>query len=207
MTSCMMTRNDEPFIPKEYQFPEDSLLTGKTFVYGKEGTNDKSFTDLKVNVIGSKRYLVSRQYSSDKVFDSSLAVNDKTKEIYSFSFDDGKPLKGLIVQDTILKNGTKLGLRTKRTVFKASDFVSDNISKLEYLKDTLFTWKNKKIDCIVMRATSTTQLISSSDSSARQELTSYHNLYYGKNLGLLKYTTSFKDEHYSFILEEIHDMK
>ena len=207
MSSCMSTRSGEPFIPKEYQFPEDSLLIGRTFVYEKEGTNDKSFTDLKLNVVGNKRHLVSRQYSSDKLFDSVVTVEDKTKAIYSFSFDDEKPLKGLIAQDTILKNDTKLGLRTKRTIFKASDYVSDNISTLEYLKDTVLLWQNKKVDCIVLTATSTTQLISNSNISASQKLTSYHNLYYGKNLGLLKYTTSFKDEHYAFVLVEILDTK
>lgn len=203
----MSARNDETFIPKEYQFPEDSLVKGKTFIYEEAGTNEKSLTDMKMDIIGDKRYLISRQYSSDNLFDSVITVEDKIKEIYSFSFDDGKPLKGLMAQDTIVKNGSKLGVRTKRTIFKANDYTSDNISKLEYLKDTVFTWQNKKVGCIVMRATSTTQLISNADSSASQELTSYHNLYFGKNIGLLKYTTSFKDQQYSFVLVEICDTK
>ncbi len=205
--SCLSSKNGETFIPKEYQFPDDSLLMGKTFSYNKTESNEKNFTDLRLNVIGDKKYLVSRQYSSDKLFDSVITVEDKTKDIYSFSFDDGRPLKGEIIQDTIIKNGTKLGLRIKRTIFKVKDYTSDNLSRLEYLKDTAIVWQKRKIDCIVMTATSTTQLINSTDNSARQELTSYHNLYYGKYIGLLKYSTNFKDEHYSFDLVEVRDTK
>lgn len=207
ITSCMSSQNDEAFIPKEYQFPDDSLLRGKTFIYNKKGTSDKNFIDLRLNVVGNKKYLISRQYSFDKLFDSAITLNDKTKEIYSFSFDDGRPLIGQIIQDTIIKNGTKLGLRIKRTIFKAKDYTSDNLSKLEYLKDTVIVWQKRKIKCIVMVATSTTQLISGTENSARQELTSYHNLYYGKHLGLLKYSINFKEEQYSFDLVEVQNTK
>lgn len=204
--SCHSQRDDETFIPKEYQYPEDSILNGKTFVYQKSGTSEKNYTDFKLKIIDNKKWLISVQYSADKTEDSVLTLNDKTKEIYSFSFNDGKPLNGLVAQDTVINDGTKLGKRIKRTVFKTDDYTSDNTSQLEYLKDTIFTWKSRKIDCIVMKAVSTTQLINNSDSS-RQALSSFHNLYFGKNIGLVKYSTDYKEEHYMFELTEINDIK
>ena len=207
LESCHSQRNDKTFIPKEYQYPVDSILNGKTFVYQKQGTSEKNYTDFKLKTIGDNKYLISVQYLADKTEDSVLTLNDKTKEIYSFSFNDGKLLKGVVTQDTVINDGAKLGKRIKRTIFKADDYTSDNTSELEYLKDTTYTWKSKKIDCTVVKAISTTQLISNSSDSSRQALTSYHYLYFGKNIGLVEYITSFKDEHYVFELIAINDIK
>ena len=205
--SCISQRNSQTYIPKQYQYPEDSILNGRTFVYQNIRTSEENYTDFRLKTVGNKKYLISVQYLPNKTEDSVITLNDKTEEIYSFSFGDGKPLKGLVVQDTIINNETKLGKRIKRTIFKANDYTSDNVSELEYLKDTTFTWQERKIDCIVLKVTSTTQLISYSSDSSRQALASYHNLYYGRNIGLLKYTTSFNNEHYEFVLKKIKDIK
>src|ERR1700737_72034 len=45
--------NTNIFIPKEYQYPEDSLLMGRTFVMQKEGDSLLNYSDKKIKITSS----------------------------------------------------------------------------------------------------------------------------------------------------------
>ncbi len=72
-------------------------MNGKTFVYRKSGTSEENYTDFMLKTMDNEKYLISVQYLTGKTEDSVITLNDKTNEIYSFFFDNGKHLKGLVV--------------------------------------------------------------------------------------------------------------
>ena len=196
-------RGDKSFIPKEYSYPEDSIGTGKTFIYQKEGTTEQSTTRLGLLRQGNHSYLINRHFTPEnKVIDSSVSMGDKIIAFYSFNNKNGVPIQADIKQDTVVHNGSKYGVRTRRMLFKTDEYATDNTSDQEYVKDTVVLWKGKKIDCIEMKAISSTQLFLNGE-GAPQQILSNHLVYFGKGVGLIRYTSQFRNEYYVFNLVEV----
>jgi hypothetical protein len=202
-TAVSCSTGDKSFIPKEYSYPEKNIGEGKTFIYQKEGTTEQSTTKLGILKEGGRTYLINRHFTPDnKVIDSSVALGDKIIAFYSFNNKKGIPLPAEVKLDTVMRNGNKYGVRTRRMLFKTDEYATDNTSDQEYVKDTIMLWKGKKIDCIEMKATSSTQLYLNVE-GAPQQIQSTHLVYFGKGLGLIRYTSQFRNEYYVFNLIEI----
>lgn len=204
---CISTKKITSFIPNDYQFSENQIGNGKTFVYQKIGTNEHTYRDLVKKNEAGKTYVINRQYALDKTFDSSKRLADKLIETYIFIFDNGRQIKGDIKEDTTIRNKTKFGLRLQRITYNASDFIVTRISKQEFLKDTSIIWEGKQLDCIAINATYVAEFQSNVNMFLKQESLSSGILYFARGLGLIRYTISFKEENYIWELKAVKDIK
>ena len=200
--SCTQSKNKNLFIPKEYEYPEDELLSKKTFTYEDITTGKIIYYDyfLKNN------NLIKTQYSDSKTYDSAVYSDGKTIEIYSSPYLGGALVKCSIIQDTIVNNGTKFGKHLKTTVLKEDSSSVTNSVISEYLKDTSLMWNNKIISCVVITQKCKDEYKNYKDSITDLLLYS-QNGYYGKNIGLIRYTIYFHNRVDTVELKQISDRK
>jgi len=201
--SCSSS-NKKSFIPKEYEYPDDSLLKGKTFVYQDIQTGYKTYTYYRVQYNLKDKWLLSVQYTNKKVYDSTFYLNDKMIETYSSPYANGNLLKCEIIQDTLLQNGTKFGESLTTTILKedSNSVMSSSVS--EYLKDTTIAWRNQIIPCFVTTQRCKDEYKNSKDSTTHILLYT-QNGYYGKGVGLIKYIVYFHDRVNTIELKDIKD--
>lgn len=201
--SCSSS-NKKSFIPKEYDYPDDSLLIGKTFVYQDIQTGEKTYTYYRIQYNSKDKWLLSVQYTNNKVYDSTFYLNDKMIETYSSPYANGALLKCEIIQDTVIQNGTKFGQSLTTTILRkdSSSVISTSVS--EYLKDTTIAWRNQLIPCFVTTQWCKDEYKNSNDSTTDILLYS-QNGYYAKGIGLIKYTVYFHDRVNTIELKDIKD--
>jgi hypothetical protein len=192
------------FIPKEYDYPDDSLLKGKTFVYQDIQTGEKAYTYYLVQYHLKDKWFLSLQYTNNKVYDSTIYLNDKMIETYSSPYPNGNLLKCEIIQDTLLQNGTRFGRSLKTTVLRkdSNSVISSFVS--EFLKDTIIAWRNQNIPCIVTTQKCKDEYKNGKDSTTDTLLYS-QNGYYGKGIGLIRYTVYFHDRVTTIELKDIKE--
>ena len=200
--SCTQSKYKGFFIPKEYEYPEDSLLNKKTFTYEDISIGKIIYCDY---VLKNKN-LIETHYSNSKTYDSTIYCNGKTIETYSSPFDEKVLIKCNIIQDTIIKNETKFGKRVRTTFLTedSSSVLSSVIS--EYLNDTSLTWNNQTIPCVVVRQHCKDEYRDGKDSMTDILLYSQTG-YYGKHIGLIKYTIYFHNKADTIELKQINDKK
>ncbi len=202
--SCNDKLKDTAYIPSAYSYPIDSLNPSRTFTYVKSGTIDENYIDFKLLNYPEKTLISKRQYTHAIIIDSTIIEkNDKLVEIFVFGIVDSSMAKGEIIQDTIINNNAKIGIRERLRVYRGKDFTYNMYSKEEYVTDTTISWQNKIVDCIKISAVSKNIISSTKDTSQKTEFLSFHNFYYGKNIGLLRYTTALDSTSYIFTLKDI----
>ena len=202
------------FLPKDYRFPTNQIGKGKTFIYSKVGvTNQTSFKDLLFINEPSGQFLLSKQYSAVAKFDSSkTSIDNKLVETFTFMSPDNSdnehlPIKGEIKDDKVIDNGRKLGQRVSIITYAGNENVILINSKEEYLKDTVLVWKGKQLDCIVTNMKSTIEFSSKTNPFAKQEIEYNGNSYFGKGIGLIRYTSQTKKDFSIWELIEIRNTK
>lgn len=107
--SCTTSKKIKQFIPTEYFFPEDQLNKGKTFIYIDQSNGDSSFHDLYHYKKDNETYLIRTTYSRNEHSDSLIYLNYKLIEVHSYFFSKTQATKAMILSDTIIDNGRRLG--------------------------------------------------------------------------------------------------
>lgn len=193
----------ERLIPKEYEYPEDSLSIARTFVFRNDSSGEQQWIDKSLRHTSNGNLVTEKRYAKGSQFDSTIYLNGKAIGLYNNIYIPGKITSGMVMEDTVVRDGTRLGRQLRKTFYHGPDYDVLIEGKEYFLKDTSITWQNHNYPCLVTR----TEVIANFrlDTLTLQSLQSFHNLYFGKGIGLIKFTTEYKEEFISFGLKEIRE--
>jgi hypothetical protein len=197
VNSC--STDSTPFIPKDFDYPDNKIGAGKTFVYQDVDLNKYMFKDIKLINAEDQRYITTYYYrmpdsTGRSVSDSIVTSNGRTIEVYNFWMSgDNKIIKGEKLGDTILDNNGKLGKHSTKWMFHTTQSLYTTNSEEKYTKDTMINWQNQSFPCLVTQANShiISQAISNSGFNYNTAITS--RFYYAKGIGLIRFSTEFTD--------------
>jgi hypothetical protein len=193
--------NTNTFVPKEYLYPEDSLLKGKLFVMANEGDGLLNYSEKKVSITALGRVLMERRYGGNSV-DSTIYLNNRMIETYSNLYDH-RLLKGEIIHDTLIQDGTRFGEDFQETIYHTSKSDVDISSHSHFLKDTIIGWNQLKLECFVVVGEHEIKNKPHNDPAAIKAFTLFNTTYFAKGIGLIRFTTEFNSEMAAFNLKEI----
>jgi hypothetical protein len=145
-----------------------------------------------------------KSYNDKSIEDSSVEINDKSVERYVFL---DKMFKTTITEDSLYMNGSRLGEKVQSEYIKIEpSFVISIIIHSSFSKDTSLVWDKQQINCLVIKSNVTTNIINTSDRSKKSS--SSNVLYYfGKDVGLMKYTVKEDGKIDSWYLRQIKELK
>jgi hypothetical protein len=206
---CKTSRFSNDIVPYEFQFPDDSIGNGKKFIFHKNGSVETSSSELHLINENKLSFRTVKNKESGVAIDSSKFDNGKIVEMYTFYMSgDGSPTKAIIQNDTLIKNGSKYGIR--HTSFKFDTEYNTYTSKNEqyYVKDTSIYSMGKEVPCIVILSKTNLEMRPKEgvDANRPYKYSSYGYLYYGKGIGLIRNTQQFKDRCDSWDLIKIKNV-
>jgi hypothetical protein len=183
---------------------------GKKFIYNKANSSELSFSLLRSLQEGDKTYRTVVNIEGDIQVDSSkYTSNGELIELYSFYMSgDQSKIKAHINKDSIFTNEKKEKERQIQLIYD-TDFNTYVVnSELVNAKDTSMLWKGKPVDCkVIMNKTETLMIPKTGvDSSRRYRYNSFGSTYYGKGIGIMRYTLQSKDNNDSWELKYIKDL-
>ncbi|MGE0637647.1 MAG: hypothetical protein AB7G44_15885 [Bacteroidia bacterium] len=211
---------------KDYSYPIDQIGKGKTLVYKRVGEkNADIFEDVHLISELGKQYLISKFYASSMNYDSSkYDINGKLIESYTFMLSGISdnvylshppiiqnfhvqnyfPVKGVILQDTLIDTEKKLKKHIRQIVYLKNDTSITFKDEVEYLKDTVITWQGKQYDCIV---TTGKRIIEHANKDYTMHYTNESGVsYFAKGIGIIRYTRNTHNNSVKIIeLVEIKD--
>jgi len=186
--------NSNYFIPNDFQYPENKIEMGKTFVYQNNATQELTFIDLKILDINGQHFQTLKSYDSNSVSDSLKLLNGRTFEIFNFFMNKGgNPVKAENLKDTILNNGKKLGIRLTERKYETEQLQYVTTSQEQFLKDTTVVWENSKLPCLVTQTNAKIKIKVNADTSINHLTEVASEFYYAKGIGVIKYTVQFTD--------------
>ena len=209
ITGCSKVKKKTSFYPKEYHFPDSNLANGKTFVYKSiDDTTNVMFHDSKIIIEGEKTYLIGRQYRRESTLDSEkYAMDGEMIESYMIM---GKAitykLKGTIVQDEIIDDGSRLGKAITKAEYRNGEFLWTIRNEEYFLKDTTINWHGQRLDCIKTKSTNWIDLTSKKYPSSSRHATKTREGYFAKGIGLIRYRVDSPGNSVTMELSEIRDM-
>jgi hypothetical protein len=193
LTGCSGQKTPR-FIPKAFEYPDDSIGQGKTFIYHDSVHNQDTYLELRSIVRGSDTVQSCFRYNDTAVLDSQIINHGKLIETYrALSSLYPRMYKGEDIVDVTTDDGTKLG-RNKNSMTYHNDTVTETISwEGQFIKDTSIIWKGQLLPCLVIQSNGKLEV--RSKKYAPLNFTSKGLLYgyYAKNIGLIKYVLTFKD--------------
>lgn len=183
---------DTKFIPKEFDFSDDKIGYGKTFIYKNFNTNQETFKDLKIINKNGKSYRTVKSYDSRSVSDSAIIYNGHTIELHNFFMSgDGKITKGEKLQDTVVSGNGKLGAHLTKWTYRTSQLIYTTSSEEKFIKDTSISWQGNQLKCIVTQANGNISLQTINDVSANNQTAVVSRLYFAEGIGLIKFSIVF----------------
>jgi hypothetical protein len=182
------------FIPEKFQYPENKIDQGKTFIYQNTLTKKLAFKSFKILDIEGQKYLITKQFDSTSTIDSAISLNGKTVEDYYFVLNGGHSVtKANIIDDTVISNGLKLGKHVTKFIYQTPTIsMTTNVEDV-FVKDTSCIWDGKTRDCLAIKSIAKVQFNSMTDTSFKYVLNASNIMYYAKNIGLIKYIIQFKN--------------
>jgi len=196
----------------EYEYPITSLGNGKTFVYKSVSDSvDLMFVDYKMVNENGKNYLIARQYNQASTLDSQKYTMDMGLiESYIFFHDPFIKLKGAILQNDVVDDGSRLGKGMANIEYKADDYPDYTITMRGeefFLKDTVIIWNGQKLECLKTRQSIWLKLHSKRDPSANSKSNRVSEGYFAKGIGLVRYHgSSSNNGSATMALNEIRDI-
>jgi len=182
------------FIPDDFQYPDNKIGMGKTFVYQNSATQEVTFKDLKILNVNGQHFQTLKSYDSSSAGDSVKSLNGRTFETFNFFMNKGgNPVKAENLKDTILKNGQKLGIHLTERKYEAEDLRYIVTSQEQFLKDTTVVWENSELPCLVTQANAEIRIEVKADTSINHLIEETSEYYYAKGIGVIKYTNQFID--------------
>ena len=175
------------FVPLEYEYPRKMLSTPKTYVYKNFTTSQLNYKDLDRHDVPGKVTIIWKDYGSD-IVDSCVEMNDKTVDHYMIIA--GKYFKGVQSEDSTYQDGTRLGEKRQSECFTINASVQIcGVVRSHFLKDTTLIWEHKKIETLVIESTARLIFQNPSDTIQRKESVATTFYYFGKDVGLMRYST------------------
>lgn len=200
--------NRDNYIPLDYQFPIKKIGEGKSIYFEKITYN--TGIDIKLNLCqeGNTEFLLkttSNHVTNELIDSTKFTVSGKKIEIYTnFLIEniDFVNLKGKIVEDLIIEDGSKYGVRQSNYVFeKRSRKVT--IKELEtYLYDTIIN-DVSELKCIVTQTTRNINYYRNNEnvsSESEKEIS-----YYAKGIGLYLIKRITKDNEFEWFRRHVVD--
>lgn len=182
------------FIPKAFEYPDDSIGEGKTFTFHDSVHNENTYLELRSFMIGNDTVQSHFRYNDTAVVDSELINHGQLMETYrALSSLYPRMYKGEDIVDVTINDGTKLGSNKMSTTYH-NDTVTETISwESQFIKDTSIIWKGQLLPCLVVQSNG--KLKVRSKKYAPLNFTSKGLLYdyYAKSIGVIKYVLTYKD--------------
>jgi hypothetical protein len=190
------------FIPKDYEYPTDSIGGGKTFVYHDSLHNEDTYVALRSFLRGNDTVQSYTRYNAKRTLDSQIIKNDRLIETY-YALSSLYPTlyKGEAIVEETTNDGTKLGTGKISYAYRNDTITATLVSESHFLKDTAVLWKGNLLPCLVIQSNRVSEV--HSEKYARLNYTSKTLFvgYIAKNLGGIKFTLSVTDRtntvHYS----------
>jgi hypothetical protein len=203
--SCSSEKESNSFLPKEYRFPIDQIGDGKTFVFRKVGFPDQiSMKDVEIVKESGNEFLISKQYSKDAVFDSSKrTIDGKLIESLTYMMGNSKPVKGIIQEDKIIKNGSRYGQKVFKVKYEYAGRNAIINSTEEFLKDTILAYQGEMLSCVVTKLNSTIQFWEEKNPNSKQKILYSGKSFFAKGNGMIRYTSKTEDDFSTWELLEI----
>ena len=206
--SC--SRPERTLVPVDYLYPQQQIGRGKKFIYRKNNSSEISLSLLRSQQEENKSYRTVVNFEGDIQVDSSkYTANGELVELYAFYMSgDQSKTKARIESDTIITNENKRRERRTRLVYD-TDFNTYFVnSQMEAVNDTTIFWQGKPLVCKVINNKTETLMVPKSgvDSSRRYRYNSYGSTYYGKGIGIMRYTLQSKDNNDSWDLRDIKEL-
>jgi len=182
------------FIPKEFNFSDDKIGKGKLFIYENRMKNKVIFESVKLLNDNGKIFRITKRYDSLKVSDSTLIYNGQVIESYNFFISqNSKPIKAYELQDTVIYNHERLGVRYFNCKY-LSDKTLNTINVDErFLKDTSIYWDDSLLPCIVTKSACLIRVQAKNDSTKELHVKAIQSRYFAKGIGLIRYEIDFTD--------------
>ena len=190
------------FIPKDFEYPIDSIGGGKTFVYHDSVHNEDAYVALQSFVMGGDTVYSYTRYNATRTLDSQIIKNDRLIETY-YALSSLYPTlyKGEAIVDETTSDGTKLGTNNISYTYRNDTITASLVSESHFLKDTVVLWKGKLLPCLVIQSNRVSQVHSEKYARLNYMSKTLFVGYIAKNLGGIKFTLSVTDrtntEHYS----------
>ena len=195
----------------EFEYPDSSLGTGKTFVY--RSVSDSAnfrFVDYKMINENGKNYLISRQYNQTSTIDSQKYAKDKgLVESYIFFSAPVIKLNGAILQNDVVDDGSRLGKAIANIEYNAEelpDFTIKMRGEEFFLKDTVINWNGQKLECLKTRQSVWLKLYNKRDRSDSSISNRVSEGYFAKAIGLIRYYGTSQGRSDTMVLKEIRDI-
>ena len=204
------SRMERTLVPADYLFPQQQIGNGKKFIYRKTNSSELSLSVLRRSVEQNQDFRTVVNFEGDIQVDSSkYTSNGELIELYAFYMSgDQSKTKARIDIDTVLTNENKEKERRTKLIYD-TDFNTYFVNSIMvYAKDTSMLWKGKPLNCKVINNKTETLMIPKSgvDSSRRYRYNSFGSTYYGKGIGIMRYTLQSKDNNDSWELRDIKDL-
>jgi hypothetical protein len=200
------------FIPKEFEYPDDSIGNGKTFIYLDTLNKQNTYLDIRMFSVGAKKVRSIVQYNPVSFKDSDIISDGKRIEIYSqLSKVDQKMYKGEDIVDKIVNDGENSLMHITSRTYHNNIIIAKISFQESVIKDTTILWMGNYLPCIETKKEGKVEGRSRKYSTLNFDDTILSICYYAKRIGLIRYSIAFKDRkqenHYMMrILSSIEDI-
>jgi hypothetical protein len=182
------------FIPKDFNYPDDSIGEGKTFIFHDSVHNQHTYLSLRSLMQGSDTVQSRVRYNAMSVIDSQIISHGQMIEsYYQFSWYHPVLYKAQDLIDVTTSDGTKLGLNKTSCTYHNDTLLLTISSESQFLKDTSMVWSGQLVPCLVIVSNGKMEGRSKIIESLNFTSTVLYRGYYAKDLGVIKYTMGFKD--------------
>lgn len=179
----------KPFVPLEYEYPATVLSTPKTYVYKNTITSEYRYKDISRIDKEGKVIITWKEYDSSPLVDSSTEINDRAVDHYLII--NGQKVKEVTTEDSVYNNGSRLGEKIQSGSFTLNpSMVFSFTFKSRFLKDTVLKWQGKNIPCLIIESNSKQVAENPLEPSQKKEMDGRTIYFFGKNVGLIKYTST-----------------
>lgn len=207
---CNKSIQNVHFIPIEYQYPIERIGNGKSFFYQRVGpVHENAVMNLKLIKTSRIPYLLCSNYSNNLKIDSTKSTIDgKLLESYNFNLlykIDLDLIKGQVVENKIIDDGSKYGNRVYSCLYKGRDRRIKIKENEKYLYDTIIDNNGLLLKCFVTEM-KTTIIYETENEKIAEEIVKKKS-YFGKNLGLFCYKIEGKDDSSMWLQMGISDIK
>jgi len=200
------TAQHKPFVPLEYEYPRSVLNEPKTYVYKNILTGVLRYKDITFEKRDHEIIIHWKEYDAAPLIDSCIEVNDKVLDHYLII--NGLATKAVISEDSIYRDGSKLGEKVQTFYFELSSEISLLTSvRSFFLKDTTIAWQSKTAPSIVIQSYYRQKLINSLFPDKPKEINGVSYYYFAKDVGLIMYRTEMENEKSTWQLAEIKKRK
>lgn len=195
-----------PFVPLNHEYPEKVLATPKTYVYKNAATGKLSFKDIVLEKKAGDVIVSWKSYDDTPVIDSCIEINDKGLDHYLII--NGQKIKTVVTEDSLYNDGSKLGKKVQALHFNLNPSIGFSaIIHSRFLKDTIITWQGKPIPCLVIESYSKQTITNSQYPNQEKEIKGKVLYYFGKDIGLIQYTSETDGEAVLWELKEIKEVE